>query len=89
MLRQSMVAMLLALLVVPLTVMFVLAVTIVRHGLTGFTSLRTSFAGPMRCLVTRTLACSTMIGMEMSAREQQGGAARPELTVVGRRNYTL
>jgi hypothetical protein len=82
MMRQSIFALSLALLVVPVALIAILTVTVVRRGLPGLTSLPVAIARQMRGLARPALVYALAIGIAMAARESGSVTARPGLTVV-------
>jgi hypothetical protein len=82
MLRQSILALLLFLLAVPVALIAILAATIVHRGLPGLRSLRAVIARDMRDLMRPALLCAFVIGIVMAARESGPVTTKPRLTVV-------
>jgi hypothetical protein len=82
MMRQSILALSLALLIVPVALVAMPIVTVVRRGLPGLTSLPVAIAREMRCLVRPALLCAFVIGIAVAVRESATATAKPGLTVV-------
>jgi hypothetical protein len=80
MLRQSPFVLSSALLVVPVGLIAMLAVTVVRHGLPGLAPLPIAVAREMRGLLRPALLCALVVGAALSARESGTITTQPGLS---------